>query len=206
MIQSDPFGMVTWPFQRLSDLQPLGIFKGSPKNRQVQDQFQGVDVPYEECTVSRFAFVWAVSDIMSGWKWYSFCWGEVDCKWLDENAFNSTCASILCGRSVSQIWHHFWLTKLPGKYHPNWRMFHCAGRSKALKSPAPMWWCAKLLVKNPLVLSTVFESCSSFNGNTLGGFFKVHTFLTVSLENSLVTFFWKLSKCLVFPWLSFVAN
>ena len=148
MIQSDPFGMVWWPFQRLSDIQRLGIFKGSPKNRQVQDQFQGVDVPYEECNVSRvLRFVWAVSDIMLGWK-FSFCWGEVDCKWLDKNTFSSIylCFLFSCGRSVSQIWHNFRLTKLPGKYHPNWRMFHCAGRSKALKSPTlcddlpSCWW------------------------------------------------------------------
>lgn len=74
-----------------------------------------------------------------------------------------------------------------------------------------MWWSAKLLVKNPLVLSTVFGSCSSFNGNTLGEFFKVHTFLTVilpipgsltvrlqSLENSLVTFFGNSQKMMFF--------
>ena len=104
MIQSDPFGMVKWRFQRLSDLQRLEIFKGSPKNRQVQDQFEGVDVPYEECTVSRFAFVWAVSDIMSGWKWYSFLGGVK----LIASGFTKTRLVVLVLQfCVGEVFHKF---------------------------------------------------------------------------------------------------
>ena len=83
----------------------MEIFKGSPKNRQVQDQLQGVDVPCEECNVRSCGLFEPFLTLCEVGNGTHFVGGKLIASgWTKTHLVVYTCASFF---RVGEVFHKF---------------------------------------------------------------------------------------------------